>query len=332
MRSKLLALIIPILAVFACQKSNSTNTNTNTPPVTVPPPKADTLLSWSVIDSMPGESILDIWFTSATHGIALGHKIYQTNDGGMGWAEIPNTTGVIDFYNLFFVNAQFGFAQGISKLATTVDGGNSWTVKGAPWLGGQSIFFADSSVGFEGDPSGLRRTINAGNIWSISYNAPGTNQDYYPYFFNEDTGYVATGAGTFLATTDGGNTWQPRATNLPANQQAQSYNQLFFINQSVGFYACPSGVVKTIDGGQSWQNVLSYKINDTIVSTVNVVRFADANTGYYKGLYAIYKTSDGGQTWSLSCKLALDQLMGMTILDAHTGWACTDKGRILRIQ
>jgi len=68
------------------------------------------------------------------------------------------------------------------------------------------------------------------------------------------------------------------------------------------------------------------------LSAVNVVKFVDANTAYYKWATAIYKTSDGGQTWSLNCKVGSDDLIGMYFLDIHTGWACTSKGRILRIQ
>jgi photosystem II stability/assembly factor-like uncharacterized protein len=68
------------------------------------------------------------------------------------------------------------------------------------------------------------------------------------------------------------------------------------------------------------------------LNTINVVKFVDANTGYHKGSTAIYKTSDGGQTWSLNCKVGSAQLIGMYFLDIHSGWACTSKGCILRIQ
>lgn len=90
--------------------------------------------------------------------------------------------------------------------------------------------------------------------------------------------------------------------------------------------------MKTIDGGQSWQNVLMDSVDGTYASAVNVVKFVDANAGYYKGSTAIYKTSDGGLTWSLNCKVGSDYLIGMYFLDIHNGWACTSKGRVLRIQ
>jgi photosystem II stability/assembly factor-like uncharacterized protein len=326
MRLKGIILFTLILAGFSCRKSNYI------PPVYPSPP--DSLMSWNVVGNISGKFLSDIWFTSATRGFTLGEKIYQTNDGGLTWATIPNTSEINNFLNLFFVSPQTGFAQGSFQLATTVDGGNSWTVKSLLTTSGLTIFFVDHSVGFYGDASGggLNKTTDAGNSWTTVFSDPGAIQCYYPFFLDVDTGFVATGSGTFASTSDGGLTWQTKSVNLPGNQNAHTYNQLFFLDKNIGFYACPSGIMKTIDGGQTWENVLMDLIDGTFINTVNVVKFLDANTGYYKGSQAIYKTSDGGQTWNLSCKVGADYLIGMYFLDIHTEWACTSKGRILRLQ
>jgi photosystem II stability/assembly factor-like uncharacterized protein len=326
MKSKIFVFIILIIVGFSCRKSNYN------PPVTIPVP--DSLLNWNVIGTISGQSLGDIWFTSAFRGFALGDKIYQTIDGGKSWAGISNTYGVTNFFNLFFVNPQFGYAQSASQLATTVNGGNSWTVKMLPTDSGLTIFFVNPSVGFYGDEGGggLKKTTDAGNNWVTVFSVPGVSPNYYPYFLTSDTGFVATGSGTFASTTDGGQIWQTRTGILPINQFSQSYNQLFFVDRNNGFYACQSGIMRTIDGGQSWYNVLMDSVDGTFINTINVVRFVDTNTGYYKGLSVIYKTSDGGQTWSLNCKLGSDHFIGMYFLDTLTGWACTDKGRILKIQ
>ena len=317
---------ILIINSISCRKSNYN------PPIT--PVVPDSLLSWNVISTLSGKSLSDIWFTSASRGFTLGDKIYQTTDGGMSWAAISNTSGISNFLNLFFVDPQFGFAQGSSQLAITVNGGNSWTVKPLPSANGLTIFFVDPSIGFYGDEigGGLRKTADSGNSWMTIFKDPGTAPNYYPYFLNADTGFVATSSGNFASTSDGGQTWQVRTGILPMNQFSQSYNQLVFVNEHNGFYACPSGISKTIDGGQSWQNVLRDSVDPININTINVIKFADTNTGYYKGLSVIYKSSDGGQTWSLNCKLGSDHFIGMYFLDIHSGWACTDKGRILKIQ
>src|ERR1700688_3909662 len=124
MRPKMFIFFALILAGFSCRKSNYI------PPVYPLPP--DSLMSWNVISTLSGKDLSDIWFTTASRGFTLGDKIYQTTNGGLTWVAIPNTSEITNFLNLFFVNPQTGFAQGSSQLATTVDGGNSWTVKTLP--------------------------------------------------------------------------------------------------------------------------------------------------------------------------------------------------------
>ncbi len=326
MGTKKFAFFLLIVTGLSCRKSNYA------PPVT--PVLPDSLMNWTVVSTQPGKFLSDIWFTSTSRGFALGDKIYQTNDGGQSWAEIPNTPKISHFLNLFFVNSQVGFAEGTDQLATTVDGGISWTIKPLPSNNALTIFFADPSTGFYGDESGvgLKKTTDAGDHWVTVFVDPGTASNYYPCFINSDTGYVATGSGTFASTTDGGQNWRITAGILPVNQFPDAYNQLFFAEMNKGFYACPSGIIKTVDGGQSWQQVLSDSVDGVFFNSVNTIRFADANTVYYKGLKAIYKSSDGGQTWSLNCKLGSDDFLGIYFLDVHTGWACTSQGRILKIQ
>ncbi len=326
MKLKMFVFFILVIACLSCRKSNYV------PPVYTLPP--DSLISWTVVGNISGQTLSDIWFTSSSRGFTLGDRIYQTTDGGVTWAGISSTASTGYFSNLFFVNAQFGFAQDLSQLATTGDGGDTWSIKKLTTDSGTTIFFVDPSIGFYGDEGGggLKKTTDAGNSWTTIFSDPGTPHNYYPYFLNSDTGFVATGSGTFASTFNGGETWQIRTGILPVNQLFYIYNQLQFLNEKDGFYACPSGIIKTIDEGQTWQNVLIDSIDGNYSNTINVVKFVDASTGYYKGLSAIYKTSDGGQTWSLNCKSGSDYFIGMYFLDTHNGWACTNKGRILRIQ
>lgn len=144
MRLKIFGFFILILACASCRKSNYV------PPVTPvsSPVTPDSLMNWQVIGNIQGIALEDIWFTSPTRGFTLGDKIYQTNDGDASWAVIPNTSEISNFFNLFFVNSQTGFAQSSSQLASTVDGGNSWAVKTLSTSDGLTLFFIDPSVGF----------------------------------------------------------------------------------------------------------------------------------------------------------------------------------------
>lgn len=323
MKFKIIVFFILGLTIFSCRKSNYHPAIISTP--------QDSLLSWKLIDSIPGTFLSDIWFTSALRGFIVADKMYQTTDGGKSWTGIANTSGTGGFYNLFFVNSQYGFAQSQFQLATTTNGGDSWNVKTLPTTGGLTIFFTEAAEGFYGDEnSGLMKTSDSGNNWVNVFSTAKASDEYYPYFLDPDTGYVATGSGTLASTTNGGQTWESRVNKLPVNLLSRAYNQLFFLDRHIGFYACPLGVLKTIDGGDSWQSVLAGTVDAD--NGVNVIRFVDANTGYYKASSVIYKSSDGGQTWSINCKLGTDNFVGMYFLDSHTGWACTARGRVLKIQ
>ncbi|HLA60111.1 MAG TPA: YCF48-related protein, partial [Puia sp.] len=186
-----------------------------------------------------------------------------------------------------------------------------------------------SAVGFYGDNTGggLYKTTDGGNNWTSVFNVPSVPDNFYPYFLNQDTGFVATNSGVFAGTTDGGLTWNTK-NNITNPSSSGTYNQLQFLNAKDGYYGCHVGVMKTTDGGQTWNNIMPGETGNN----VNVIKFFDTQSGYYKGSTTIYHTTDAGQTWTISCRIGSGFFIGMNFLDAHTGWVCTAKGRVFRIQ
>ena len=317
------------LVIFftACRKSNYIPTDQ--PVVSVVTPVSDSLYKWEEMGIVPGPYAQDIWFTSPAIGFTAGPQLYQTGDSGRTWNAIIGTTGASGFYNLFFTDSKNGFAEGSSQMAFTTDGGNTWKIKPLPSKGALTLFFINSSTGFYGDNKGgdLYKTSDGGNTWTSSFKTSVTPDNYYPCFINNDTGFVATSSGLFESTIDGGQNWKSLGTFSSIACAANSYNQIQFLNKNEGFYGGPSGVLKTTDGGQTWNNILP-----GTSGSVNVIKFFDSQSGYYKSSTTIYHTTDSGQTWDISCKIGSGVFMGMNFPDAHTGWACTNNGRVFRIQ
>ncbi|MDI9358263.1 MAG: YCF48-related protein [Phycisphaerales bacterium] len=77
-------------------------------------------------------------------------------------------------------------------------------------------------------------------------------------------------------------------------------NDIFFVNQNVGYLACAIGrIYKTIDGGNTWQlSNTNVSVND-VLSSVYLI----GDTGFIGGvdgtgaIPALYSTIDGGQSW-----------------------------------
>jgi photosystem II stability/assembly factor-like uncharacterized protein len=309
-----------LILLTACRKSNYIP-----PVVPVSPVLPDTLFQWKEMGTVPGSFTGDIWFTSPANGFAAGSQLYQTVDSGITWNAVSGTSNTPGFFNLFFTDSKNGFAEGASQMAFTTNGGGIWIIKPLPTTKALTLFFINSSTGFYGDEEGgLYKTTDGGNNWINISNAFG---NYYPYFLSVDTGFVVTSNGLFESTTDGGQTWKSQGF-LNSGSSSNSYNQLQFLDKNEGFYGCPAGLLKTTDGGKTWINVLF----GGVIAAVNVIKFFDAQSGYFKGSTTIYHTEDGGQTWTISCKISSDSFIGMNFIDAHTGWACTNKGRVFRIQ
>ncbi len=121
------------------------------------------------------------------------------------------------------------------------------------------------------------------------------------HFLNDSVGYVVGNSGTFLQTSDRGQTWLLSNIDPTKNLLA-----VFAIDQDTIFAAGAGRIYKTIDGGQNW-NVM----NSTLY--VNELKFFSSQVGYAKVSWSeqcpypnsgsatrhkYYRTLDGGHTWN----------------------------------
>jgi photosystem II stability/assembly factor-like uncharacterized protein len=289
------------------------------------------------MDFKLGRAANDIWFVSPSRGFLLGahNSIFQSQDSGKTWSEIPGTAAYLKLYVLFFVNQQYGFAMGATDLLLTRDAGASWSAKPLPPVNtltgveGYAIFFTSPSTGYFGsNNNGLYKTTDTGTTW-LKVFADGSSNTF-PYFSSYDTGFVVSTGGTVATTSNAGSDWTSIPNDLgPPPPNEDFFNQLQFVNPLVGYYARADGLHKTSDGGRHWISVFS----PGEISTANLVKFFDEYTGYLSSVHSIYKTVNGGESWSLSCSLGgSDAISGMYFIDEHTGWACTSQGYVLRLK
>ncbi len=114
--------------------------------------------------------------------------------------------------------------------------------------------------------------------------------------------YFAGSAGTFIKTTDGGQTFSFNTyAGIPNAAPNILTNDLYgahFIDMN-NFYFCGVwGITKTTDGGQNFQEVGAGYFSS---ATLRAIQFLDANNGYVVGTSAakMSKTTDGGLTWTV---------------------------------
>ncbi|MEJ5262328.1 MAG: hypothetical protein WHT45_06585, partial [Ignavibacterium sp.] len=115
--------------------------------------------------------------------------------------------------------------------------------------------------------------------------------------------YFAGSAGTFIKTTDGGQTFSFNTyAGIPNAAPNILTNDLYgahFIDMN-NFYLCGVfGITKTTDGGQSFNEVGTGYFS---AATLRDIQFLDANNGFVVGTSTakMAQTTDGGATWTVN--------------------------------
>jgi photosystem II stability/assembly factor-like uncharacterized protein len=116
---------------------------------------------------------------------------------------------------------------------------------------------------------------------------------------NRRVAWAGGAEGTYLRTTDWGNTWT--VGQVPGAAESD-FRDVYAVNQSVA-YLLSSGklarIYKTIDAGKNW--VMQYE-NKSPGAFLDGFAFWDAQSGIafgdpLNGKFLIVRTQDGGQTW-----------------------------------
>jgi len=194
-----------------------------------------------------------LFFVNSNTGFVCGSagKILKTTNKGENWVTLATPTSTA-LDGIWFVNENTGYVGGANIILKTTDAGATWVNKIgsfiSPFETAQSVYFSDANTGFYcTNTSNCRvvKTTNGGDTWELIHSNEGIGAGWDMSFVNAMTGYICTGTGKVLKTTDAGNSWGIQNTPLTENLYA-----IHFPSAMTGYISSWSGkILKTTNGG-----------------------------------------------------------------------------------
>ena len=219
----------------------------------------------------------DIYFLNHDTGWIVGdsYKIFKTVNGGVTWGTVSNFNSSGILYHISFTDALHGHIVGgnlssyYALFYSTNDGGETWTHK------------------------------TPENVSTLTGE----------FFISHDTGWICSGDGKILKTSDCGNSWEVQWDEYGPKKDIR------FFNSSHGIVLSKSYVLVTNNGGMNWE-----KRYFPTSSTQNAFSFS-GQTGFSVGFNGyLYKTDDFGETWTEGGSHMYGTLTKIFFLDTLNGW------------
>jgi photosystem II stability/assembly factor-like uncharacterized protein len=260
-------------------------------------------------------------FADATTGWSTGDlgTVLVTEDGGASWQWGSNFPRE-NLEDVFFLNASEGWVVGPPGIYRTADGGATWVRQRPPAGGGASlsaVWFTSPSTGFAvgAGIEPMLRTSSGGASWSVLTPTPHGLSDIF--FLDPNRGW-AVGENEILATTDGGDVWQPLDDGVLVWHE---YYAVHFADADHGWIAGYEGrLARTENGGASWTTLMVAGSG----TRWSGLHFRSATEGWMvgsdNGRGVILHTTDAGDTWEEQhgeARLNLDEVRFL----GDAGWA-----------
>jgi photosystem II stability/assembly factor-like uncharacterized protein len=232
---------------------------------------------------------------SGDGGLTFSDSLYYPYDPVMGAAFLTTTTVVLGINNHTFNSINSGAT--FTYSSTGVSSFGSF----------RDLTFVSASNGFAVDDNCyIASTTDGGNSWTKIANPCGSIPTMSDIDFpTATTGYVCGANGHVYKTTDGGTNWTA-VTAPAASTVSYTTMQFFDVNNGFITGHTNNGLdtvvfKKTTDGGATWIDMKDplVAVGFPLHGTVSSFSFLNPNVGYVIDWNKIYKTTDGGASWSL---------------------------------
>ena len=260
---------------------------------------------------------------------------------------VPEDSAPLHVYGgVAFANGCDGVAVGAAgAVATTNDGGVSWTEQGSGFTGTlRDVSFAgpNNMVAVGGDPLTIISSADSGLTWHIPVNPVPYHDDPHNNllggvgFADESLGFAVGEASRdgiptalVLRTIDSGETW---TAQFPFPEAADDYVDVAVINShsavavGAGTTGIVGAIIRTDDSGDTWDLQTSGS-----PARLNGVSFADTQHGFAVGNEGtILRTADRGNTWARQeSGITIEHLLRVWAIDPYTAWVVGSDGVLL---
>lgn len=251
--------------------------------------------NWSPC-TVPANSMIQIDFVTGQRGCMIqANGISLTTDGAQSWTSVLMNPS-LDFYDVFFANANVGFASALNSnldslyIFQTTNSGSNWnllSVHSGPYnIFYPELYFISTSIGFTTFDAGILKTTDGGVTWSVVFTDP--NTDVWNSMSSPDGITIRGGGmlGWLYESSNSGSSW------TSATQLTYPGYGMYFSTPTHGFYCGGNGfgsgaIEETNNGGTTW----------TPVHTGNsfwCIDFPASNRGYVGGTNGVVVRYDGG--------------------------------------
>jgi len=298
---------------------------------------------WVLQPTPTTQNLNSIVYVNATtlYASGEGEVILKTTNGGTNWVKLRENIGGKDYFSIWFVNENTGFAAGGLEIPTrtgliskTTNGGVNWVDVVFSDICFRSAYFINASTGFMAgrtpavSNSPIYITTNAGVNWFTvaPFNSYGVEDIF---FFNASTGWAntITPSGWVVSkTTNGGYNWN----TVSVIGETVWLRTVSFVNSVTGWISGngalpPAGLLrKTTNGGTTWAAQVYHNSNVTYKTY-----FKNENTGWITGdIPNIQKTTNGGINWNIQTTPNASWMWDIKFINDNTGWSAGSQGKI----